>query len=279
MNVLTRKGLAMFLTMAVVISICNSSYSYVVANTGIFYATEEEMVSLRTISSVSTGAAITTGEAITTSPDAMTIVPEQEEKSDDNKMVIAVETPELQKIEKTLKEVRKELNKGMDLSKPSGLSKKKFVKLIRNMDYDYTGVFKRNAEYIWTLAHTYHFNEIFFVGIIANESRWGSSEKAIATNNYTSQMMSVKQEKKVGKKTKTIYVQKLRPYKSEKECLKETAQNLGKNYLRKKGKFYAGVTVYDVNEHYCVPGVHNNGKPYKYKWADGVYGCMKMILR
>lgn len=163
----------------------------------------------------------------------------------------------------SLKQVRNKMHKKMKVSEPSGLSKKDFVKLMKNMEYDYTGVFDRNSEFIWELAHKYQFNEIFFAGIIADESWWGSSKPALATNNYTSQMNAEG---------------KLKRYSSEKECFRKTAKNLGINYLRKKGKYYNGATIYGVNKIYCAPGVHKDGSKYVYKWADDVYKCMEMIV-
>lgn len=291
----TLKKLASMLIAIVVgiVLISNSYYSYVSANSAntIVESIETKMASSRSVSTSTEGALVAT---ISSSPAAVTVESGGIENAVSKTMVklgseLAQELETAKKKELaqkqnskknlSLNEVRKKLNKEMDLSKPSGLSKKKFVKLIHDMDYDYTGFFKRNAEYVWNLAHKYGFNEVFFMAIAANESWWGSSEQALATNNYTSQMKSVRQKKKVGKKTKTIYVQKLKPYETEKQCLKETARNLGKNYLRKNGKYFAGVTLRDVNKHYCVPGVHKDGTPYKYKWADDVYGCMKMILR
>lgn len=178
----------------------------------------------------------------------------------------------------SLKEVKHLTNKKMDLSKPSGLSKENFVELIKKMDYDYTKVFERNAEYVWELAHKYKFNEIFFMAIIANESLWGASELAIANNNYTSQMITEKQAITKDGKIEIVYKQKMISYPSEKECFLETARNLGKNYLTKGGKYYRGTDIFSVNESYCEPGKHEDGSPYKYMWAKDTYTCMEMIL-
>lgn len=258
---ISKKGVSMFLVIVMIVTFCNSSQ--VIADTGknIHYVAEKQLVSLWTVDSVASGSAITEK---TTNPETTAEPVTREEKPNTAKVVELkpLETHKIKKKYKTLEEVKKMLSKEMDVSKPSGLSKKDFVKVIRKMYYDYTGVFARNSEYVWDLAHKYRFNEIFFMGIIANESWWGSSKKALATNNFTSMMRSGK----------------LIPYQTERQCLEATARNLGRNYLRKDGKFYRGVTVYAVNKKYCVPGVHKDGSPYKYKWADDVYSCMKMIL-
>ncbi len=284
MTIKFKKGLGL---MMVIVSVTSSNC--VVADTAdtTRFVAEEELVSLRTIATESaitvvesavatTGSTIiVTGPAIATNP-SMTMEEKEEKVS-----AVVVEMETLKSVKKyfSLKEVRKRFNKRMNISKPSGLPKEEFVKLIRNMDYDYTGVFKRNAELIWNLARKYRFNEIFFMGIIAQESLWGSSEQAVATNNYTSQMRSVKKEKEVDGEIIVWYEQVLKSYATEKECFKETAKNLGENYLRKNGKFYHGVTVYAVNKEYCEPGKHEDGTPYPYKWGDGVLGCMEIILK
>lgn len=182
---------------------------------------------------------------------------------------------------KSLEEYRNEMNIHMDISKPSGLSKATFVKLMKDLEYDYTGLFSRSAKDIWETGQKYQVDEVALASIAAQESGWGASEKAIATNNYTSQMKSIKVKKIIkdeeGKeKEVTVYKQKLRPYKSEKECFEETAKNLRDNYLKESGKYYHGKTLKMVNLEYCAPV--KKGKHTVYTWYKGVYGCMKMIV-
>ncbi len=271
-----KKGLATGLII-VIIAISNQVIAETNSTEGLIVE-EKEMVSLRTISITKEPTAITDNTVIATNPKRMAIEKGKEENIEASKIVIKRKTLKSVKKYLSLEEVRKKLKRDMDISKPSGLSKEEFVKLIRNMDYDYTGVFRRNAEFIWNLAHKYQLNEIFFMGIIANESGWGGSEEAVATNNYTSQMKIVKRQKKVGKKT-IVYKKKiLRFYTSEKKCFEETAINLRDNYLTKNGDYYNGVTICSVNKEYCEAGKHKDGTPYKYQWADEVYGCMQMIL-
>ena len=198
-----KKGLATGL-MIVTIAISIISSNQVIAETNStegLIVEEKEMVSLRTISITKEPTAITDNTVIATNPKRMAIEKGKEENIEASKIVIKRKTLKSVKKYLSLEEVRKKLKRDMNISKPSGLPKEEFIKLIRNMDYDYTAVFSRNAEFIWNLAHKYQLNEIFFMGIIANESGWGGSEEAIATNNYTSQMKIVKRQKKVGKKT------------------------------------------------------------------------------
>lgn len=278
-----RRGLAMLAGVGVMVSICHSSNSYVVADEispsaiksetvlsqAVFIATGPSIASNTAISSdaVSFSAIENEIASLIVSNEAISVVSDTAISAEDKPKQIVVKIKKLKakKIYLTLDEVRKKINKGMDLSKPSGLPKSEFVKLIQNMDYDYTGVFKRNAAYIWTLAHKYQFNEIFFMGIIANESKWGKYPDAIACNNYTGQKVNGK----------------LLHYSSERKCLKKTAQSLGIKYLTEGGEHYNGTTLYEVNKEYCEPGIKKvNGKKkvYKYMWADDVYTCMQMIV-
>lgn len=258
MNNTTRKGLGRILMIAMVITICYSSNN-VIADIGVTVS-EKEMVSLRTIS-ILPETTETTGSAIM--PNSMNAV--KEERKEEVNIITAIEETPLKMIKKkdlTLKKARKTFSKKMDLSKPSKISKKEFVKLIHKMNCDYTGLFKKNCKYIWTIAKKNHVDVIFLTAICANESGWGADEAAIANNNYTGQKIEGR----------------LISYTSERECLRKTAKNLSKNYLRKGGKYYEGMTLYDVNKNYCEPGVRKDGTTYTYQWADEVYGCMKRIL-
>lgn len=242
----------LLLATLIIMTRCNL-YQRVIAKSPpkeVVFCEEKEMVSLRTI--------VATNNP---EPEIVNTISEQpvEQKC---KLTLKVIKAQKIKVYKSIKEVKSELSVNIDLSKPSGLSKKDFVNLMKKLEYDYTGFFKRNSEFVWNLAQKYKFNEIFFMAVIANESLWASSDAALATNNYTSQMSNGE----------------LIHYSSEKDCLEVSAKNIGKNYLRKDGKYYNGKTVYAVNELYCEPGVHKDGTPYKYKWADDVYRCMEMII-
>lgn len=156
---------------------------------------------------------------------------------------------------KTLEEVYAQLSSNMNVNAPCGLSKEDFINLLENMQYDYNGVFARNASYIWELEQKYKVvNALFVCGIAANESLWCSSDPAVKTNNYTSQM------KKNGK---------LIPYESEKECFEKTFRNLANNYLVKGGKYHKGYTMNDVGKSYCKENP---------KWADEVCKCTQMLF-
>lgn len=173
--------------------------------------------------------------------------------------------PEEQVGDKTLSKEDIVLERGMSINQTTGVSKEEFREIIFNMEYDYTEFFKRNADLIYDTSQKYQINELFFCGIIALESGWGSSEKAIANNNYTSQM----------KQGKLIY------FSSEAECIIATAESLRNNYLNEDGKYYNGTTINAVNERYCTPIVivkEEKEVTLKYGWADRVYSCMERIL-
>ena len=81
-----------------------------------------------------------------------------------------------------------EIAKDMDLTVRTGLSKQDFVELLSNLGVDTSGFFKENAETIYDLCAEYNINEIFFCGLIAEESGWNIAENHRRTHNYISLM-------------------------------------------------------------------------------------------
>lgn len=158
-------------------------------------------------------------------------------------------------IKKVCQKIQKATIK-LQVNKTCGLSKKDFVKLIgklQKMEYNHDAnkIFANYAEYIWQLGEKNHVDAIFVCGIIAQESKWGKSQLAVSTNNFTSQ------SKPDGK---------LIRYDSIKECLDYTFKNLSQNYLVKGRKYYNGLSIEAVGKEYCVG-----------KWDKEVLACMKII--
>ena len=143
------------------------------------------------------------------------------------------------------------ISKDMNLTERTGLLKEDFVELINGLEKDTSGFFKENAEKIYDLCEQYSINEIFFCGLIAEESGWNIAANHRRTNNFISLMSNGR----------------LLSYSSVDEGL--AAQKLHNNYLESTGKFYHGQTLSGVKVAFC---------PASSTWVDAVYGRMKTIL-
>lgn len=277
-----RQGLglaAVITTITIVIFICFSLYENKVNAGNILYATEKQMVSLWTVETVASGPAIVVknNPSITNAVEA-----EKAEKAEPTPTAKVIELKPIHIVktdEYYLDKVRKKLSKEKDISKPSGLPKAVFLRLLRNLDqeHDPIGLFRKNAKTFWKSAHKYGVDELALVAIAAEECGWGSSEKAQATNNWTSQMKTIKKTKQKGKKKIVYYEKKLKYFASTEECIEVTARNLANNYLKKSGKYYNGKTLKAANVKYCEAG-YKNGKLEPFLWSQNVYSCMEVIL-
>lgn len=84
----------------------------------------------------------------------------------------------------------------------------------------------------------YGVNALFLTSVIALESGWGGSARAIKDNNLSGY---------------AIYSRgSSYSFLSKEECILETARLLGEDYLNPKGKYYNGTSVYDVNKKYSA---------------------------
>lgn len=84
----------------------------------------------------------------------------------------------------------------------------------------------------------YSVNAFVLSSIIALESSWGTSTRAINSNNLTG--MAV-----YGDDSPGVY------YNSQDECVIDTARQLKENYLSEDGIFFEGYSTYSVNIRYC----------------------------
>lgn len=161
----------------------------------------------------------------------------------------------------SLKEYIKGMSLDMRVDKPSGLSKKDFIKLLSGLKArilkkhpeippDPKGLYKKEAAFIWELGQEYQVDEIFLTALTGKEGAWFGFPLALKRNNFTGQMENGK----------------LRTYKSIRKGLKATAENLRKHYLRTLK------TLYKINTLYCEPNEKG-----EYTWYTEVYGCMKTI--
>lgn len=82
-------------------------------------------------------------------------------------------------------------------------------------------------------------NAFFLAGIVALESSWNTSDRAINSNNLTG--MGVYSDSSKG-----YY------YESKYDCVIDTASQLRKNYLTKGGEYFNGLASQDVNKKYCT---------------------------
>lgn len=160
---------------------------------------------------------------------------------------------------KSLTKFKEDMNFDMDLSKPSGLSKKDFIKLLSGLKSkllkkhplippDPNGVYKKEASFIWKLGQKYQVNEIFLTALTGQEGAWCGDSSAIKCNNFTGQKPS----------GELVY------YKSVRKGLEKTAKNLRKRYLKKGRK-----NLSTIQSLYC---------PNSTTWDIEVYKCMKTIV-
>ncbi len=263
------KKLANILVVVILISISDCNYVSANSATAIVKTIEKKMMESSrstftfTETLVATIFSLPATVALETEKVEMqkTVVPKKPLNST-KKSVVATETKSTQKSKKeyiSIKEYKEKMNINMDISHPSGLSKKDFVKLATKIvqklpeGKDPKGIFKEYASFIWKLGEKKAVDQVFLLGIAAKESGWCEYYLAIERNNFTGHLT------KEGK---------LISYKTVQDNWKATAKNLRENYFNKGRK-----DLLSVNELYCEPD--ENGE---YTWYTEVYECMKMIV-
>lgn len=111
----------------------------------------------------------------------------------------------------------------------------------------------------WGIAEAekiYGINALALTGIVALESGWGTSSRAINDNNLTG--YAVYNDSSIGRR-----------FKDKNECVLETARLLKEDYLSADGKYYNGLSLYDVNKRYCTSS----------DWASKVSKIANDLLR
>ena len=86
---------------------------------------------------------------------------------------------------------------------------------------------------------TYSINAFFLTGLVAVESGWGTSDRAINDNNMSG--YAVYNDNSVGKK-----------FSSKEESIMETARLIAEDYLPEGAKYHTGKSVYDINQLYSA---------------------------
>lgn len=84
-------------------------------------------------------------------------------------------------------------------------------------------------------------NALFLVSLTAEESGWGTSNRAIKQNNLSGFEV-------YSKDSKGAY------FNSKEESILTTAKLLKNHYLTPGGQHYYGYSIYDVNKKYCTTG-------------------------
>lgn len=119
-----------------------------------------------------------------------------------------------------------------DLTKISNIKEEELYEILPNS-------MKHLAYAITSSEKKYKVSAFVLTSIIALESAWATSSRAINSNNLTG--MAV-----YGDESEGIY------YNSQDECVYDTARQLEQNYLNSDGIFYNGVSTKDVNILYCT---------------------------
>lgn len=100
----------------------------------------------------------------------------------------------------------------------------------------------------------YNINAFFLTAIIAHESTWGKSNRAINQNNLGG--VEVYSATSTGK-----------TYNSKKSSVFGIAKFLRRDYLNTDGKYYNGLSTSDVNTAYCLK---NDRKTTDYHWTESI---------
>lgn len=113
------------------------------------------------------------------------------------------------------------------------------------------------ADFAWALQEceeVYDINAFFLAGIIAHESAWVTSDRAIYQNNLTGHAV-------YNNAARGTY------FNSQEESIYNTAKLLYNNYLSSSGKNYHGVSVEAVNTDYCLT---QDGTATDYGWSANI---------
>lgn len=104
-------------------------------------------------------------------------------------------------------------------------------------------------------SECYNVNSFILCSIVALESSWGKSQKALNYNNLGG--VGVYNDNTVGA-----------IYSSRSECIFSMAEFLSKDYLSADGVYFNGYSIWDVNIKYCASS----------NWADKVLVIANQLL-
>ena len=109
------------------------------------------------------------------------------------------------------------------------------------------------SQYFIEAENKYGVNAFFLIGIAAHESMWGKHDRANYQNNLTGFM--VYEESAEGGY-----------FDSQGQCILETGKLLRNDYLNSDGTYHVGLSVHDINTHYCLGA----DKEPDYNWEKDV---------
>jgi beta-N-acetylglucosaminidase len=129
-----------------------------------------------------------------------------------------------------------------DITIKSNISKDELREVF--MNYKGASTMAHLADAIVDAEEEYSVNAFAIAGIVALESGFATSRRAVEDNNLTG--YEVYNDKSKGKLFDSQY-----------ESIMQTARHLAKNYLTEGGLYYKGVSVDAVQKSYC-PDIKNN---------------------
>lgn len=103
----------------------------------------------------------------------------------------------------------------------------------------------------------YGVNALFLTALTAQESGWGSSNRARTQNNLSGYAVYSKSSEG-------------RSFDSKTSSILATAKLLSKDYLNTNGKYYKGTDIHSVNETYCPND--------DYLWANNITSIAKELM-
>lgn len=102
------------------------------------------------------------------------------------------------------------------------------------------------ADAFITAEHDTGVNAFFLAALVANESGWGTSTRALTQNNLTGHSVFSNYSRGT-------------TFSSKEECILQTATEIRDNYLNPNGEYYNGVSLSAINKKYSqiAPGTPN----------------------
>lgn len=157
-------------------------------------------------------------------------------------------------IEATIAENTRRNNVGFnynDLTRPSNITAQDLHDTLLHFN---NGSLARYAWAIVDCEKTYGVNAFFLTALIAHESSWGQSNRAINQNNLTGH---------------AVYNTKSRGsnFKTRDDSIYNTAELLKNEYLTPGGNYHLGYSLYNVNTKYCL--TEDSSAP-DYKWQESI---------
>lgn len=113
------------------------------------------------------------------------------------------------------------------------------------------------AQFAWVFVdceNTYDINAFFLAALVAQESGWGKSSRAVNQNNLTG--YAVYNSYATGS-----------TFNTKEDSIYATARLLRENYLNSNGKYYSGVSIWNVNTRYCLT---EDGSSADYHWSNNI---------